>query len=91
MNSIGIIEEDTITNTRKNLIKLSKEMDGVLKVTSKNIPVLAVLPWETFESLMETLEVMSDPELMKMINKSERDIEIGNILGWGKAKEIIAE
>jgi antitoxin YefM len=84
------IKEETITNTRNNLIKLSKEMDGVLKVTSRNLPVLALLPWELFESIMETLEIMSDPELMQMLEKSKKEAENGELESWESVKESLS-
>lgn len=84
------IKEETITNTRNNLIKLSKEMDGVLKVTSRNLPVLALLPWELFESIMETLEIVSDPELMQMLEKSREEAKNGELESWESVKESLS-
>ncbi len=84
------IKEETITNTRNNLIKLSKEMDGVLKVTSRNLPVLALLPWELFESIMETLEIVSDPELMQMLEKSREEAKNGELESSESVKESLS-
>ena len=38
-----------------------------LALTRSGDPVLAVLPWSLFESLVETLEIMSDPSLMSAV------------------------
>ena len=38
-----------------------------LALTRSGNPVLAVLPWALFESLVETLEIISDPSLMEAI------------------------
>ena len=38
-----------------------------LALTRSGDPVLAVLPWDLFESLVETLEIMSDHSLMAAI------------------------
>ena len=34
-------------------------------ITRRNKEVMAVMSWELYEGLLETLEVLSDPELMK--------------------------
>ena len=33
-------------------------------------PVLAVLPWHVFESVVESLDIMEDPELVDALRKS---------------------
>ena len=38
-----------------------------LALTRSGAPVLAVLPWDLFESLVETLEVLSDHSLISAI------------------------
>lgn len=38
-----------------------------LALTRSGNPVLAVLPWALFESLVETLEIISDSSLMEAI------------------------
>lgn len=63
----------------------------VIAVTRDGKPILAVLPWELYESLMETLEVMSDEELMAAFREGVKDMEEGRTeslddvlkeLGW---------
>jgi antitoxin YefM len=41
-------------------------------VTQHGRPALAVLPWEYYESLMETLEIMGDEEAMAAIRRFQR-------------------
>ncbi len=56
-------------------------------VTRAGKKVIAILPYytykalrETIESLQETLEIMSDPEMMEAIRQGEEDIKNGNLI-----------
>ena len=43
-----------------------------LALTRSGAPVLAVLPWDLFESLVETLEIIGDPYLLEAIQDDMR-------------------
>ena len=43
-----------------------------LALTQSGDPVLAVLPWDLFESLVETLEIIGDPSLLEAIQDDRR-------------------
>ncbi len=64
----------------------SPEM-GAVAITRRGKPVLAVMSWELYESLIETMEIMSDPELMTTLRKSIREIEEGKGIPWEIARE----
>jgi len=49
-----------------------------LKTLAREVPKLRSL----VESLMETLEILGDEELMESIKKSERDVREGRLLGF---------
>lgn len=66
--------------------QFEKEPELVVQVTRHGRPVMAVLSWERYESLIETLAVMSDPALMAAIRASERDIANGRTRDWAAVK-----
>jgi antitoxin YefM len=76
--------ELTITEARKVFLdlpeQLSKSPDRALSVTRRGRPVLAVMPWELYESLVETLDVLSDPELMAALRASLKDLAQGRLV-----------
>lgn len=39
-------------------------------IANRNRPVVVAMPFEDFEALMETLDVLADPALMKAIQSS---------------------
>ena len=49
----------------------------VVAVTRRGTPVLALLSWQAYEGLLETLEIMSDPELVAVLRGSAAEIREG--------------
>jgi PHD/YefM family antitoxin component YafN of YafNO toxin-antitoxin module len=77
---------------RKQLTSLPETLlhDGqleVLEITRRGKPVLAVLPWELYEAISETLEVMGDKELMAQLSQSILEIDSGKLIPWQDAKQ----
>jgi PHD/YefM family antitoxin component YafN of YafNO toxin-antitoxin module len=77
---------------RKQLTSLPETLfhDGqldVLEVTRRGKPVLAVLPWELYEAVSETLEVMGDKELMVQLRQSVQELDSGNLISWQDARQ----
>lgn len=75
-----------IIQARKRLTSLPEEFarepeTGAVAVTRRGKPVLAVMSWDLYEAISETLEIMGDQELMKSLAKSVKDIESGKTLG----------
>jgi PHD/YefM family antitoxin component YafN of YafNO toxin-antitoxin module len=48
---------------------------------------MAVMSWELYEGLLETLEVMSDPELMNHLKKAIDDVKAGRTYSLSEAYE----
>jgi len=67
----------TITEARKKFMALPDQADEeqVLAVTRRNKKVMAVMSWDLYEGLLETVEILSDPELMKFVKASIEDIK----------------
>lgn len=80
-----------ITEARQKFTQFPKffsrrpEVQAV-EVESHGHPVMAVLSWEMYESLLETLEVMGDPKLMKMLRKSMQEADQGKTIPWETVK-----
>jgi PHD/YefM family antitoxin component YafN of YafNO toxin-antitoxin module len=77
---------------RKQLTSLPETLmyDGqieVMEITRRGKPVLAVMPWELYEALSETLEVMGDKELMAQLHQSILEMDSGDLISWQDAKQ----
>jgi len=68
-----------ITEARNKFMKLPDQAakDQILAVTRRNKEVMAVMSWELYEGLVETIEVLSDPELIKQLRAAIEDIKAG--------------
>lgn len=76
---------------RKQLTSLPETLrhDGeidVMEITRRGKPVLAVMPWELYDAIAETLEVMGDKELRAQLRQSIEEMEKGEAIPWDEAK-----
>jgi len=82
----------SIMEARKQLTSLPETLmhDGqvdVLEITRRGKPVLAVMPWELYDALSETLEVMGDKELIAQLRQSILEMDSGELISWHDAKQ----
>ena len=78
-----------MTQARHELTSLPErlaEEPGAVAVTRRGEPVLAILPWDLYESLLETLEVLSDDDLMVALRQSLKEADRGEAIPWEKVK-----
>ncbi len=78
-----------ITEARNKFMKLPDQAakHQVLAVTRRNKEVMAVMSWEMYEGLLETLEIMSDPKLMENLKKGIDDVNAGRTHSLSEAHE----
>ncbi len=72
----------SMSEAREQLTRLPDTFDEqsdltAITVTRYGKPVLAVLPYELYESIVETLDIMSDSKLMDELRQSMGEIEAG--------------
>lgn len=69
--------------------QLAKAPDKAVSITRRGRPVLALLPWDLYESIIETLEVLGDPETTAALRASLEDIRKGRLISHevGRRKE----
>ena len=79
----------SISEARNQLTSMPESLEkepGAVAVTRNGKPVLAILPWDLYESLEETIEIMSDPRLMKQVRDSLADVKARRLVPWNKVK-----
>ena len=82
----------TVSQARRELLNITKKFSGgkarrAISVTRRGKPVLALVPWELYDSLLETLEVMSDRELMERLASSLREADAGKTVSLAKLRK----
>ncbi len=72
----------TLKNLRPRLPRIIDEVDSKMDrfiITKRGKPVALIMSVDDYESLLETLDVLSDTGLMKKIKKAEADVRRGNV------------
>ena len=84
-----MLKDLPITEARHELTSLPERLSehpGTVTVTRRGKPVLAILPWEAYEALVETLEILGDEDIMSSIRQGMKEIEQGKGIPWAQAK-----
>ena len=83
-----MIRQMQISEARKRLNELYKEIgpDETVSITSRGKQIFALMPWDLYESLVETIEILGDTIMMKSLKKGARDIKSGRVTDWEKVK-----
>jgi len=77
---------------RKKFTSLSETLQsqpelGVIAVTRHGQPVLAVMSWEFYETLLETIQIMSDKKLTLLLREGIKDANVGRVKPWKTIKK----
>jgi prevent-host-death family protein len=77
----NVIRQIQISEARRRLNELYKEMgpDETVSITSRGKQVFALMPWELYESLNETIAIMGDPVLMEALKRGIQDMNSGRV------------
>ena len=83
--------EMPMVEARNKLTTLPEQFEqqpetDVVVVTRRGQPVLAIMPWELYDSIVETLEIMGDAELMSQLRQSIKELAEGKTINWQTVK-----
>lgn len=79
-----------ITKAREELASLVDNAQKKLQeyvITVNGTPAAILMSIDEYESLQETLDILSDKKLMKDIREAEKEIEEGKGIPWEQAKK----
>ena len=83
--------ELTISEARKALLdlpeKLAQAPGRAVTITRRGQPVLAILPWEFYVSIIETLDILGDSEMVKALRASLEDLRRGRVVRNAEAQK----
>jgi antitoxin YefM len=71
-----------ITKVKKEFLDVIKEMtedESTITVTKNGMPVSIMMTPERYEGLLETIEILADPKVVKALKASERDFRAGKV------------
>jgi antitoxin YefM len=77
------------SDARAHLTELLDEVEEIhehVVITRNGRPAAVVMSQPEYESLIETLEVLSDHELMAALEESDEDTAAGRLIPWDEVK-----
>ncbi len=85
----------SMVEAREQLTRLPEQFENdiennsapVVKVTRRSEPVLAILPWDLYESIMETLEILGDADQMDALRQGIQEVAEGKGKPWKTMKK----
>lgn len=82
-----------ITQARSRLLSLPRQLSAggvhAVAVTQRGKPVLAIVPYELYEGILETLEVLADPGQFADPRRSVREMKQGKAVPWERARRTL--
>ncbi len=87
--TIPIVEARNKLTTLPEQFAANPDIDAMV-VTRRGRPVLAILPWEFYDSLVDTMQILADPQLMADLKQSIREIASGETEDWEAVKRELA-
>jgi len=64
-----MVKQMSISETRKRITSLEQDLayEDTISITNHGKEVFALLRWDTYESIAETLEILSDEEMYSQL------------------------
>ena len=85
-----MINTVSLKELRPELPKVIERIDGKLDryvVTKRGKPVVVMLSVDDYETLLETLDILADPDTMTRLRKGQDEIRKGRRRSWKAIKE----
>ena len=86
----------SISEAQKELTRLPEQFEEgpeAVTVTRYGKPVMTILPYSTYKSLLEaiealqeTIEILQDKDLMSVFHESVEALQKGELVDWEEAK-----
>ncbi len=80
----------TITQARHDLFKIAEQVqkpNNFYTLSVEGKPKVVMMSFDEFDSMIETMEILSDPKIMADIKKAEEEYEKGEYLTWEEMKK----
>jgi prevent-host-death family protein len=83
------LEELNMADARRELTRLPEKLasrPATVSVTRRGKPVLAIMSWEDYEAISETLAILNDEDAVEQLRRSLQDVKEGKMVSWEEAK-----
>ncbi|MCK9264219.1 MAG: type II toxin-antitoxin system Phd/YefM family antitoxin [Deltaproteobacteria bacterium] len=79
-----------ITKAKAKLLDMVRQLhdtDDTIAITKNGVPEAVLLSMKKFEGLLETIDILADPEMMKQLKGSAKDVKAGRLIDIERAFE----
>ncbi len=81
-----------ITQAKQKFLELARRTQDFGEsfiILKDGAPVSALLPFDEYESLLETLDILeTEPDILKKLKKAQGEIKMGHYKIWHKSSNI---
>ncbi|MDO8717321.1 MAG: type II toxin-antitoxin system Phd/YefM family antitoxin [Dehalococcoidales bacterium] len=82
-------KELTTVDARREFTKLPEKLGAhpaTVAVTRRGKPVLAIMTWDDYQAIMETMEILNDADAVDTLRRSIKEVKEGKQISWQQAK-----
>jgi prevent-host-death family protein len=72
-----------VTKVKRNLLTILKSMEedeATIAITRNGEPVSVMMTLSRYKGLMETIDILSDKQILRSLEKSKNDFKSGRVL-----------
>ncbi len=72
-----------VTKVKRNLLTILKSMEedeATIALTRNGEPVGVMMTLSRYEALLETIDILSDKQILRSLEKSKKDFKSGRVL-----------
>ena len=77
-----------ITQAKARLLDVVRQIhdtNDTIAITKNGVPEAVILSMAKFEGLLETIDILADPEMMAQLKGSAKDVNEGRLIDLAKA------
>ena len=77
-----------ITQAKAKLLDIVRQLgdtNDTIAITKNGIPEAVMLSMKKFEGFLETIDILSDPEMMRQLRGSAEDVKGGKLIDLDEA------
>ncbi len=78
----------TITQAKAKLLDMVRQLhdtNDTIAITKNGVPEAVMLSMRKFEGFLETIDILADPEVMRQLKGSAKDIKEGRLIDLDEA------
>ena len=79
-----------VTKVKRNLLDILKRMEeeeATIALTRNGEPVGVMMTLSRYEALLETIDILSDKQILRSLEKSKKDFKAGKVFSHEEAWE----